>query len=98
MRECAHPPGNPEGIEPAVVGLLHMPGRITGAKALFCFTALIILAGEKEKIPGAPPHCILEAGTEGGREGECVGATAEQNIKQKIKIEDGKTNTGKLIY
>ena len=30
--------------------------RITGAKAPFCFTAVIMLAGEKLKMPGVTPQ------------------------------------------
>lgn len=64
--------------------------RTTGAKALFCLTALIILAGVNENIPGAPPADNPQLGTEGGREGETEGPTAEekQNKNKKLKIED----------
>ena len=42
-------PAIPAGQEPGE-GLEGQ--RTTGANALFCFTAVIMLAGEKEKIPG----------------------------------------------
>jgi hypothetical protein len=41
-----------------------------------CFTALIILAGEKENIPGVLPPWKLEL--EWGREGDCEGATVKK--------------------
>ncbi len=55
--------------------------RTTGAKALFCLTAVIILAGENENIPGAHDP-------EYWRGGECDDATEEHketknNIKRK---------------
>ena len=53
----AQPPCMPT-IEcpPTVRGLV--VGRTTGAKALFCLTAEIILAGEKEKMPGVAPAAL----------------------------------------
>lgn len=35
-------------------------GRTTGAKALFCLTAEIILTGEKEKMPVGVPELALD--------------------------------------
>lgn len=63
------------------------PGLITGAKALFCLTALIILAGEKENIPGGLASWKLAF--EWGREGESEGATR----KTKSRILKGITTT-----
>ena len=46
----ANGPVIPAGPEPGEG--LEGPQRTTGANALFCLTAVIMLAGEKENIPG----------------------------------------------
>lgn len=58
-------------------------GRTTGAKALFCFTAEIILTGEKEKPPGGaeaavPDGSVMEEAPSGGLAGTTVGGRAQQ--------------------
>lgn len=58
-------------------------GRTTGAKALFCFTAEIILTGEKEKPPGGaeaavPDGSVMEEAPSGGLAGTTVGGCTQQ--------------------
>lgn len=52
-------------------------GRTTGAKALFCFTAEIMLTGEKEKPPlgvaAAPAGRVMEEAPSGGLAGTTAG-------------------------
>lgn len=53
-------------------------GRTTGAKALFCFTAEIMLTGEKEKTPGGvealvPDGRVMEEAPSGGLAGTTAG-------------------------
>lgn len=64
-KELARPPCKRVKDADALDGRGLEVWRTTGAKALFCLTADIILAGEKEKIPGAhPPTEGLELGTD----------------------------------
>lgn len=44
-------------------------GRTTGAKALFCLTAEIMLTGEKEKTPAGVEELAMEEAPSGGLEG-----------------------------
>lgn len=53
-------------------------GRTTGAKALFCFTAEIMLTGEKEKTPVGvealvPDGRVMEEAPSGGLAGMTAG-------------------------
>lgn len=50
-KECVFSPCRLVPLELVQVGGGDACGLTTGAKALFCFTADTILAGEKEKIP-----------------------------------------------
>ena len=62
-------PGITVPLPPLMGGGL-TPGRTTGANALFCLTAEIILAGENEKIPGVVPDGMLVHGVVGGSVGD----------------------------
>lgn len=68
----APPPPPPTPITPLAEGL--EGERTTGAKALLCLTAVIMLAGEKERGPEAepwlPPAAVLVGWWGVGRGGE----------------------------
>lgn len=44
-------------------------GRTTGAKALFCLTAEIMLTGEKEKTPAGVDELAMDEAPRGGLDG-----------------------------
>lgn len=73
-------------------------GRTTGAKALFCLTAEIILTGEKEKMPVgvpelAPDGRVIEEAPSGGLAG--IIAYGELAVEPLRKL--GDTGTPRLV-
>ena len=81
-------------VAPPTGGVL-APGRMTGANALFCLTALNMLAALKEKIPAAaapeavdvnPALLDIECGNVGDWEGTTVAAAKKETKKPKMKI------------
>ena len=80
-----HPPGSPS---PWALGQAwggELGGRSTGAKALLCLTAEIMLTGEKEKtlvVGAAAGRDMEEAAASGGLEGMTPGRGGEGQAQQ----------------
>lgn len=81
----AHSPGSPS---PWALGQAwggELGGRSTGAKALLCLTAEIMLTGEKEKtlvVGAAAGRDMEEAAASGGLEGMTPGRGGEGQVQQ----------------
>ena len=80
-----HSPGSPSPWALGQAGGGELGGRSTGAKALLCLTAEIMLTGEKEKmlvVGAAAGRDMEEAAASGGLEGMTPGRGGEGQAHQ----------------